>query len=166
MFTLQILDRGQTFLHPIDAKVVLLGSDPEGDVVLRESGVALQHARIEPHAAGARLVAAAETRVNGKPVTGAELVLGDRIEIGRAVLVVGRAVTRAASAEDVLTETVPRARRATRRSGTRWVPFAAAAAVLGVGLWLALGSPSTQRVRDELAAIQRWRCLLYTSRCV
>lgn len=157
MYTLQILDRGQTFLHPLDDGVILLGSGPTADVVLREADVAPVHARIEAHAGGARLVAVAATRVNGQVVARADLALGDRIEIGRAVLVVGRSVTRAASADDVLTDVVPRARRPAPKSRLPVVPIVVALAVAGLAAWLAFGTPSTQRVRDELAAIQRLR---------
>ena len=36
MFTLQILDRGQTFLHPLERGIVLLGNAPPADIVLGE----------------------------------------------------------------------------------------------------------------------------------
>src|SRR5688572_9684231 len=156
MYTLQILDRGQTFLHPVDAAAVLLGSAEDADVRLHEAGVAAAHARIEPHAQGARLVALAPTRVNGVDVTAAELALGDRLELGRAVVVVGRSVTRAAAPEDVLAGALPRTSRRRARRDTRWAPFAAAAVMVGVVAWIAM-QPSTRDVRDEIAALHRLR---------
>jgi hypothetical protein len=159
MFTLQILDRGQTFLHPLTDRPITLGSAPTDDVVLGEPGIAAAHARVEPHQNGARLVPAAATTVNGQRVDGShELALGDRIEVGRAVLVVGRAVTRQASADDVLADAVPRPRRPARRERRSWlVPaLAMGAAAAGVS-WLAFGGSSTQRVDAELALVQRLR---------
>ena len=103
MFTLQILDRGQTLLFPLDRRAVQFGSGASAELVLGEEGVAALHARFVPHEKGVRLEPLAATRVNGQELKGpAELALGDRIELGRAVLVVGRTVARAATADDVL----------------------------------------------------------------
>ncbi|MBL8737541.1 MAG: hypothetical protein JNL12_14015 [Planctomycetes bacterium] len=103
MFTLQILDRGQTLLFPLDRRAVQFGSGASAELVLGEEGVADLHARFVPHEKGVRLEPLAATRVNGQELKGpAELALGDRIELGRAVLVVGRTVARAATADDVL----------------------------------------------------------------
>jgi len=103
MFTLQILDRGQTLLFPLDRRTVQLGSGARAELVLGEEGVADLHARFVPHGKGVRLEPLAATRVNGQELKGpVELSLGDRIELGRTVLVVGRTVARAATADDVL----------------------------------------------------------------
>jgi len=155
MFTLQILDRGQTFLHSLDATPVLLGSGPSANVVLREDGIAPEHVRIEPAADGARAIALAPMRVNGAPAAAVTLALGDRIEIGRCVIVVGRAVTRPARADDVLAEALPRRRPAARSRG-KLVPLAVAVAVLGVVGWFAVNGKSSH-VSDELAQAQRLR---------
>jgi uncharacterized protein YkwD len=111
MFTLQILDRGQTLLFPLDDRPVRFGRAATVEVVLGEDGVADLHATFVPHAGGARLEPSAPTRRNGVDVHGPiELGLGDRIELGRVVIVVGRTVARPATAADVLA--APPARRA------------------------------------------------------
>ncbi len=155
MFTLQILDRGQTFLHSLDATPVLLGSGPSAQVVLSEEGIAAEHVRIEPVTGGARAIALAPMRVNGAPAEVVNLTLGDRIEIGRSVIVVGRAVTRRALADDVLAEALPRRRPAARSRG-KLVPILAAVVVLGAVGWFAATGKSSH-VADELAQVQRLR---------
>ncbi|MBL8752944.1 MAG: hypothetical protein JNK15_06540 [Planctomycetes bacterium] len=149
MFTLQILDRGQTFLHPLQSDPVTLGSGPEAQVVLHEADDSAR-VRIEPNAKGARLVATAPTRVNGRMVTQADLALGDRIEIGRAVIVVGRTVPRAARPEDVLADAVPRSRRrAAAKRGWLMPVVVVLLAAGGVGgWWLAGGGPDLAGVRQ------------------
>lgn len=159
MYTLQILDRGQTFLHPVDDRPLRLGSDPAADVVLGEQGVAAEHVRLEPGPDGVLLTACAPTLVNGRPQTTCRLALGDRIEIGRAVVVVGRTVPRPAGPDDVLADDLRRARERRREPAARrsWLlPALAAAAMAGIVGWLASGG-SSARVGEELAAIQRWR---------
>ena len=157
MFTLQILDRGQTFLHPIENAPVLLGSGPAAHVVLQEPGVAPVHARIDPGANGARLVALAATNVNGRLVNTVDLALGDRIELGRVVLVVGHTVPRALSPDDVLADSLPRTRR--RRGGVRgrWVVLVAAVMVAGLVAWLGTFDGEAKRVREEIAGLRLLR---------
>lgn len=157
MFTLQILDRGQTFLHSLDDGQVLLGSDPTADIVLREAGVLPQHARVERSAAGVRLVALGPTRVNGKAVAAVDLALGDRIEIGCSVLVVGRSVLRAACADDVLDEGVPRWRRAAARPRRRWLVPAIVAVLALAGIGALAASGGSTGVAAELAQVRRLR---------
>src|SRR5688572_27073843 len=159
MFTLQILDRGQTFLHTIEGRPLLLGSRAGADVMLREEGVEAAHARLEPKDGSVRLVALATTKVNGQPVEQVALALGDRIEIGRAVVIVGRTIARAAKPEDVLADTLPREpRRQPAEKKRRLLPLVG---VLGAGLgllaWLALGSSDASKVQGELATIRRAR---------
>ncbi len=154
MLTLQILDGGQTFLHPLHDQPVSIGSGTTAHIVLRESDVAPVHVSIEPTANGARLVAKAPTRVNGTAVQTADLVLGDRIEIGRAVVVVGRTVPRAAGPDDVLAEAVPRSRRKAGSAKTAWLLPVAVVAVLAGSAFVFL------QARDdaaELAAIRQLR---------
>ncbi|MFY9344766.1 MAG: FHA domain-containing protein, partial [Planctomycetota bacterium] len=157
MFTLQILDRGQTFLHPVDGETLLLGSAPTNQVVLREESVAAAHARIEPTAQGARLVALAPVRVNGVPATNVELQLGDRIELGRSVIVVGRTVARATRPDEVLADSLPRERtRRPERRHNRMLPIGAALLLGGGIVWLATRD-STSEVNNEIVLLQRWR---------
>jgi uncharacterized protein YkwD len=157
MFTLQILDRGQTFLHPLDDRPLLLGSGDAAGIRLGEEGVAPQHARIERGPEGWQLLALAATRVNGTAVTRAMLTLGDRIELGRSVIVVGRTVARAAQPEDVLADPVrrPRSRPAAARRNLA-LPIAAALLLAGGIAWVALQAGDSG-VREELAAIANLR---------
>lgn len=142
MFTLQILDRGQTFYQPLEGRALLLGSADTADLRLQEHGVAAEHLRIEPAAGdGAPVLIAlgdAPVTINGRPVQRATLALGDRIELGRAVLVVGRSVQRPARPEDVLGDglAATRARpRARRRSGGKLLAIGVAVlATVGVVL--------------------------------
>lgn len=157
MFTLQILDRGQTFFQPLEDRALLLGSAESADLRLHEEGVAPEHARVEPAADGSAVLSAlgsAPVLLNGQPVTRAELALGDRIELGCAVLVVGRAVSRPARPEDVLAEGAassrPRARRGQRGSGRGIAVLVALLAVAGIA-WLAYGGGGGDSRPDTLA---------------
>ncbi|MGC6487672.1 MAG: FHA domain-containing protein [Planctomycetota bacterium] len=116
MYTLQILDAGQTFLHALDARATTFGSGSDADVRLHEEGVELRHATLEPTGSGVQLEAAHDVVVNGVTTRAATLSLGDRVEIGKAVLVVGKTVARKAEPEDVLTRALPRTHRTPRRS--------------------------------------------------
>ena len=111
MYTLQILDAGQTFLHALGARATTFGSGDAVDVRLHERGVEPRHATLEAVGEELRLEAEHDVVVNGAPVRSATLSLGDRIEIGKAVLIVGRTVARKAKPEDVLTRQVPRTPR-------------------------------------------------------
>lgn len=107
MQTLQILDGAETFLRPLDGRSVVLGAASAADVQLRADGVVPRHARID-FEAGTPWIAAVDgpVRLNGRAVARAALELGDRVELGAAVLVVGRSVARSASADDVLANSV------------------------------------------------------------
>jgi hypothetical protein len=94
MFTLQILDRGQTLLHPLTGPELWIGSAPGLELQLQEEGVLPRHLRLTVAAAELRLTAAGPVLLNGNAVRTATLTLGDRLEVGRAVLVVGRTVSR------------------------------------------------------------------------
>ncbi len=159
MFTLQILDRGQTFLHPLDTDALTLGSGPEADLQLGEDDVLPVHVRLLPRQDGVRLTALAPVRVNGIDTTSAELALGDRIEVGRAVIVVGRSVARAAEPEDVLADFASRDRRqrSSKARASRWLPLVVAALVVGGVVVWALQGGDRGRVLSELATIARWR---------
>jgi uncharacterized protein YkwD len=156
MYTLQILDRGQTFLHPLDGRPVLIGSGQEVDLRLGESEVLPEHARIEVVGSGIRIVAMAKLLVNGRATQRAELSLGDRIEIGRAVLVVGRSVARPGQPEDVLGDARSRTARRPKRRSSKLLPLLAAGALLAavvVMVWNA--DPDAGRVQSEIALLQR-----------
>lgn len=156
MYTLQILDAGQTFLHTLGDQAISLGSAEQAHVRLRETGVAPIHARLEPHSQGIRLTAVAEVRVNGKVVQEAPLQLGDRVELGRVVMIVGKTVSRAASPEDVLASSVsrePRTRRPTKKS-SKLVPVLAAVAVLLGVIFMATQGGDSSYVRGRLGDVQ------------
>ncbi|MCA8964383.1 MAG: FHA domain-containing protein, partial [Planctomycetes bacterium] len=159
MLTLQILDRGQTSLFPLGDRPVLIGSAAGADLRLTESEVVAEHARLLPTAGGWRLVAQAKVLVNGRAVQQVELTLGDRVEIGQAVLVVGTSVQRPASADDVLAEAVVRRRRGepARRSKGRIVPVLAGLIALGAIAFFVSQSSDGDRVQTELATIARWQ---------
>lgn len=158
MFTLQILDAGQTFLHPLGGEPAVLGSGETATLRLREAGVDAEHARLEPGAGGYRLIANGEVRVNGQRVAEAPLQLGDRIEIGRAVLVVGRTVARPAQPDDVLRGGLGRRGRVAERS--RWsklLPLVAATGLAGVVVWFVLDGDGQSGARADLAYVARLR---------
>jgi len=161
MYTLQILDAGQTFLHSLGEQSISLGSAEGANVRLRESGVATIHARIDPHPEGIRLTAEpdCEVLVNGSPVTQAELNLGDRVEVGRAVMIVGRTVARAAEPEDVLESVVPRTPRTRRpqKSSSKLVPIAVGVlALVAVGFMATQGDDSAE-IRGRLGDVEHAR---------
>jgi hypothetical protein len=163
MFTLQILDRGQTFLFPVGDQPLVLGSHSADDVQIGERGVGARHVRIVPAGPGLRLEANGPVAVNGSPVTGAaELALGDRIEFGCAVVVVGRQVARPARPEDVLATPATRRARPPRAAGrpgaTRWLPIGAAVVLLAVVVAFAMrGGGDAGLVQGELAYLARLR---------
>ena len=159
MFTLQILDRGQTSLFPLGDRPVLIGSAASADLRLGEDEVVASHARLEPTAGGWRLVAQAKVLINGRAARAVDLTLGDRIEIGQAVLVVGTSVQRPASADDVLAEAVVRRRRAesSRRSKGRALPIVVALTALGAIAYFVATGDGGDRVQAELAMIARFQ---------
>ena len=161
MYTLQILDAGQTFLHTIGDQPVSFGAGKEAHVCLREPGIAPVHARLTPHADGIRLTAEqhAEVLVNGAVVQQCELRLGDRVELGRVVMIVGRTVARAARPEDVLADSVPRTPRAKRPASrsSKLVPVLVAVAVLAAGVFLSMHSDDSSHVRGRLGDVESAR---------
>ena len=164
MFTFQILDGGETFFFPLGASALLVGSGEQAQVRLREQGVEAEHARIEPcvgaaerdaaergssETVGYEIIAlAGPVLVNGMPVPRARLNLGDRIEIGKAVLVLGTRVRRAATPKDVVEQEL--ARPASRRGKPRsWAGLAIAA--FGVLLAAGLGVFAFSQPRPSIA---------------
>lgn len=161
MYTLQILDAGQTFLHTLGDQAISLGAAEEAHVRLRETGVAPIHARLEPHSRGIRLTAeaGAEVRVNGEQVQDVQLQLGDRVELGHVVMIVGKTVSRAASPEDVLASSVsrePRIRRSTKRS-SKLVPILVGVAALVGVIFMATQGDDSSYVRGRIGDVEHAR---------
>ncbi|MFK7743324.1 MAG: CAP domain-containing protein [Planctomycetota bacterium] len=139
MFTLQILDAGQTFLHVLGDRPVTLGAGDAADLKLREEGVAPMHVRFEAAGTSVRLTSLADVLVNGQASRSADLQLGDRVEIGRAAIVLGRTVSRRAAPADVLADGVrsgavrsARARRKRPAKSRMLLPLAVVLAVSGL----------------------------------
>lgn len=159
MFTLQILDDGKSFQHPLAGPATTIGSGEGAGVVLRAPGVAAVHARLEAHGDGLRLVALAPVKVNGKVVEQADLEVGDRLEIGGSYLVLGRAVAAPTQAAKPAPVVAPRPRRdaepAPRKNGLLVV--GAGVLVLALGAFAALGGDAQQGLRDQVAVARRLR---------
>jgi uncharacterized protein YkwD len=123
MFTLQIQDCDQLYLHPLDDRPIVIGSGADADLRLVAEGVQPRHLRIDCAAGAPPLLitlGGGTVTVNGRPVRRAPLRLGDRIEIGAAALVVGQSVARPAVPEDVLADAAAAGTaRASRRRGRR-----------------------------------------------
>lgn len=155
MFTLQVLDRGETSLFALDDRPVTIGSSPTAGLRLLETDVGPEHARLEPAAGGWRLAATGKVLVNGRVAQTVLLALGDRIEIGKAVLVVGKAVPRPRQPEDVLAEVVTRRRRdvAPPARASRWTFAVAGLLLLAVGYFI-VTSKGHDEVGAELGAVR------------
>lgn len=105
MHSLQILDAGETFLRTLDPRPHVLGTAAGADIQLSGEGLRETHARLSPEGGAWRiesLSGEADLLVNGEARTAADLQLGDRVELGTSVLVLGKQVPRPATAKDVL----------------------------------------------------------------
>ncbi len=160
MYTFQILDCGEAFFFPLEGRVVTLGRADRADLRLRDAAVAEIHARIEPQGDRYRIVdLGGGVKVNETPTKTRTLVLGDRIEVGGAVLVLGRQVRRQATAKDIVEDAriaTSRRPQAGRRV-SRWLIGALSAAALviaAVWLWLP-GESISPPVIGELRALRR-----------
>ena len=162
MFTLQILDDGKSFQHPLAGPTTTVGSGRTAAIVLRAAGAAAEHVRFEATDDGVRLVALAPVKVNGKAVDAIDLQIGDRIEVGGSYLVLGRAVAAAAAPAapaKPAAALAPRPRRdaapAPRKNG---IVFAAVGVVVAALAALALfGGDPQQALRDQVAVARRLR---------
>jgi len=154
MFTLQVLDRGQTFFYSPSDHAVTLGSGDGVDLRLGESDVAAVHARIEPRNGGLFLVGLEPVVINGETVESAELRLGDRIELGKAILVVGQSVARVASPDDVLGAPRGRSGRSAAPRRSRAPLVIAGLIVAGVVTMAILNSDDAGEVRGQLSMIE------------
>ncbi|MBM3974854.1 MAG: CAP domain-containing protein [Planctomycetes bacterium] len=160
MFTLQILDDGKFFQHPLAGPTTTVGSSSAAGIALQAAGAAAEHARFESTGDGVRLVALVPVKVNGKSVDAVDLQLGDRIEIGGSYLVLGRAVA-APAATQAPNEPAPalasRPRRETAPTPrTNWLMLAAAGIVIvALAAFAALGGDPQQELRDQVAIARR-----------
>ncbi|MCB9870388.1 MAG: hypothetical protein H6836_07350 [Planctomycetes bacterium] len=142
MLTLQILDGGESYLRPLeDGKPLTVGNALDADVRLVDAGTDPLGARIEVAGDRCRMIAQHDpVPVNGVAVREADLTLGDRVELGRAVLVLGQQVRRPATPGDVLAAgSAPRRRDTFQTRGTprnRKVFAAALAGGLAIAAWL------------------------------
>jgi hypothetical protein len=161
MYTLQILDAGQTFLHTLGEGAASLGSAEGVDIRLRESGVEAIHARFDTDKQRVRLTAEpdCEVLVNGSVVSQSELQLGDRIEIGRSVMIIGRTVSRAAQPEDVLASGLSRAPRERRRKSgaSKLLPVLAGGLVLAGVVFMATQGDDSSDIRGRLGVVESAR---------
>src|SRR5688500_12390136 len=110
MLSLQVSVKDQTFLKPLGIGRFVIGSGPGSDLRIEAEGVEPAHARIEPAGSGYKILdleTRIGTRVNGNLIAQVRLELGDRIEIGPAVILVGDQVIREATPKDVLADTAP-----------------------------------------------------------
>jgi hypothetical protein len=159
MLTLQVLDRGRTYLFTLAEPRLAIGSAASAQLRLEAEGVAPVHALLYVDSGAVRLEAHGAVLHNGRPTQAAPLELGDRLEVGGAVLILGRSVVRPAAPEEVLP--TPRARPAAvrrpapRRAGAAFAGIAVAAlavAAMVVVPWLA---GDGARAPEELAVLQR-----------
>ena len=159
MFTLQILDRGQTFLHALGDRPVLVGSAADVDVQLGEAGVLARHATFTATTEHVLMQSDVPVVVNGRGVTRAALMLGDRIELGCAIVLVGHTVPRAAGPDDVLADAAlrERRRRDTAPATNRTLPVLIGVMVVAVLAFLMTRSEGSSKVAEELALLSRWR---------
>ncbi len=166
MFTLQILDSGTTSCHPVEQPSTSLGAADTCDLQLRDDGVADVHAHLELDDGCLRLRAVAAVMVNGASVQAAELQPGDRLEVGRCVLIVGRAAVRPVETsfapEPEPREKTPQrasARRPASGSSRKGGLAAALVAVLAVaaGAFLVLNQDDRAEVQSMIALVDGLR---------
>lgn len=76
--------------YPLSNMTLILGRDPDCDVYIDDKRVSRQHARIEPEDDGSLLLvdngSSNGTFVNGRPIEQHHLDIGDRIGLGRGVM--------------------------------------------------------------------------------
>lgn len=151
--TLQILDGTAERLVSLEGATLRIGSGPGVEIHLSAAGVEAEHAVLEREKAGSyRLTDRSEsgTRVNGDEIVQWRIAIGDRIEIGGAVLVVGQQVVRKATPDDVLGEGAELARAGAELRRRRSQPQAAspsrlplygvAGLLAAAGIWFAVSS--------------------------
>ena len=122
MFTLQILAAGQTSVYSLDAPSTTFGSGEAADVRLPDEAVRAIHARVSLSEDRLLLTADADVVVNGVSVREASLGLGDRLEIGAAVLIVGRTAAQPVASSATSTPARQRALASADASTSRRAP--------------------------------------------
>lgn len=151
MLTFQIQDGGESFYRPLEGRPLTIGRAPGCDIRLQAEEVLDRHATVTVGGDQQTCQIRAESedaaiKVNGMSMREAQLALGDRIELGQAVLVLGQQVRRPATASDVLEQTSsssssdPR-NRTGKGASSRVVVAAAVVAALGLALFLSQWSP-------------------------
>ncbi len=109
MWTLQILDGAESWLHPLDGTPATIGSDQACTLRMDAQGLRPVHAKIETLRSGdlsLRAMDGAEVFCNGASVVRTSLSLGDQLQLGGVRFVVGQRVEREANETDVLSRTV------------------------------------------------------------
>lgn len=159
MLTLQVLDRGRTYLFPLSESRIAIGSAPSARLQLAAEGVAPVHATLSVEGDRVRIEAHAAVLHNGVPCQSTSVELGDRLELGGAVLILGRSVVRPAAPEEVLPAPRPRAtpvrRPAARSARAVWAGVGVAALAVAAVLVLPWLAGDGSRPLEELAALQR-----------
>ncbi|MFM1872326.1 MAG: hypothetical protein RL398_1748 [Planctomycetota bacterium] len=155
MFTLQILDRGDTSLFALDDRAVVVGSGAGDDLKLGDAGVEAAHLRIEPIDGGWKLTARGRVLVNGRAAQVVLLSLGDRIECGKAVLVVGKSVPRARRPDEVLADAPRRRREPAPQKSTPKLAIGAGVLLLGAVGYLFATQGGDDGGKADLAQLRR-----------
>ncbi len=162
MLTFQILDGGESFYRPLEGRGLTIGTAAECDIQLQQDGVLDRHARVRVDGTGAGasywIQAASQdavVKVNGKVVRDVQLCLGDRIELGPAVLVLGQQVRRPATASDVLEQTSSSRTRTRVRTGFPLTKVFVGAGVVVAAVLVALLGKWSQDGRPELPFVKK-----------
>lgn len=163
MQILQVLDGADPFARPLDGRTLVVGSAEDAGLRLTSKGVARRHLAVE-FVGSEPWVRALDGKVtvNGRAVDRAALALGDRIEVGQAVLVLATSVARARGPADVLepvasSRSTSRAPRARQRGSSKLVPIAAALVVGGGALAFALLGSGGYSLPPGFAELDRLR---------
>jgi len=149
------MDGGESFYRPLEERPLTIGRAPSCDIQLQSDGVLDRHASVTvvgDARGGTKTYRirgesdSAVIKINGEPTREAQLALGDRIELGQAVLVLGQQVRRPATASDVLEQTASsssesRIRPRKASVSSRLVVGAAVVAALGLAVFLSQWSP-------------------------
>lgn len=153
-------------MFPLTEPRVAVGSATSAALRLEAEGVAPIHGQFVVVGGGVQLEARAPVVLNGKRLTpldqrpaAATIELGDRLELGAAVLILGRSVVRPAEPAEVLPTPPARPpsvrRAAPRRSGPTLAGIAVAVVVVAAMVVLPWLAGDGSRAQEELAVLQR-----------